>query len=301
MAIGLLMLFVTALIWGAAFLAQKLGMDHVGPFAFTLYRNILAVAFLMIVMAVRNLSGHGSFSRAETRNAVVGGVYCGVALFAAMVAQQLGIVHTSPGVCAFLTANYVLAVPLLGLMLGRCPRWFVWPGVAAAVGGTYLICVTGGEVASVGRGELLSLACAFLFALQIIVAEKWVRRSDVLLLSIVQFATVGVLSTPFLMLPSERVMLGWGNIRMGVWAILFCGVMSSGIAYTLQNFGQRRVPAALASLVMSLESVFGALFGWLFLGDALGTRQLLGCVCVFAAVVFTQLMESRNQGQVTGQ
>ena len=290
--LGSLLLLITALIWGSAFLAQKLGMDHVGPFAFTVARNALAVPFLLAVIAARNrLDGtrrplRACFGRTEW----IGGLWCGFVLFVASMFQQIGIQHTTPGICAFLTANYVLAVPLLGLFAGRIPRWFVWPGVALALAGTYLICMTG--PVPMGKGEILTIACAVCFGGQILVVDRFVAKADVLALSCVQFLTGVALGLPFLFLPAERALLTPANVRAAAGAIAFCGILSSGVAYTLQNVAQGRVPPALAAIIMSLESVFGALAGWLFLGDILTARQLVGCGLVLAAVVFTEVCDT---------
>ena len=290
--LGSMLLLITALIWGSAFLAQKLGMDHVGPFAFTVARNALAVPFLLCVIAARNrLDGtrrplRACFGRTEW----VGGFWCGFALFVASMFQQIGIQYTTPGVCAFLTANYVLAVPLLGLFAGRLPRWFVWPGAALALAGTYLICMTG--PVPMGKGEILTIVCAFCFGGQIMVVDRFVAKADILALSCVQFLTGVVLGLPFLLLPAERALLTPANIFAAAGAIAFCGILSSGIAYTLQNVAQGHVPPALAAIIMSLESVFGALAGWIFLGDVLTARQLVGCGLVLAAVVFTETCDA---------
>ena len=287
--LGSLLLLTTALIWGCAFLAQKLGMDHVGPFTFTVARNALAVPFLLGVIAVRNrLNGtrrplRACFGRTEW----IGGFWCGFVLFIASMFQQIGIQYTTPGICAFLTTNYVLAVPLLGLFAGRIPHWSVWPGVAFALVGTYLICMTGSV--PMGKGEMLTLACAICFGGQILVVDRFVAKADILALSCVQFLTGVVLGLPFLLLPSERALLSLSSVWSAAGAIAFCGILSSGVAYTLQNVAQGRVPPALAAIIMSLESVFGVLAGWIFLGDVLTARQLVGCGLVLSAVVFTEL------------
>ena len=286
--LGSLLLLVTALIWGCAFLAQKLGMDHVGPFAFVVARNALAVPFLLGVIAVRNrLDGsHRPVRACFGRMEWIGGFWCGCALFVASMLQQVGIQYTTPGVCAFLTANYVLAVPILGLFVGRRPHGFVWPGVVLALAGTYLISMTG--PVPVGKGELFTILCAFCFGGQILVVDHYVARADVLALSCVQFLASVAIGLPFLLLPSERALLSPANVWAAAGAIAFCGIFSSGVAYTLQNIAQGRVPPALAAIIMALESVFGALAGWLFLNESLTARQLAGCGLVLAAVIFTE-------------
>lgn len=292
---GICILLLTALIWGSAFLFQKMGGDHVGPFAFTAYRSVLAGVFLLGVMALRRRL---RFGRLE----LVGGACCGFALWVPSMLQQVGIADTSPGTCAFLTANYALAVPLFGLALGKRPRWYVWPGVALALGGTFLICLQSTGEFALGRGEALTLLCALFFAVQILVVDHFIRRVDVLALSCVQFFTVAVFALPFLALPSERAHLNFADLRAGFVAVAFCGICSSGIAYTLQNVGQKLVAPAIAGIVMSLESVFGVFFGWLAwtcgwlsTPEEMTPRRLAGYALVFAAIVFTQLLDARSE------
>ncbi len=298
--LGFCILLLVSVIWGGGFLAQKMGMDHVGPFAFTVYRNVLASGFLLAVIAVRRqfFGVRGAFSKAS----VVGGIWCGVTLWIAMMSQQIGIIGTSPGTCAFLTANYALIVPILGLFIGRAPRPYVWAGVALALGGTFLICVKGGEFL-LGRGEAMTLLCAYLFAVQMLVVDRCVSRPgvDVIGLSCVQFAVCIVMGLPFMALPSERALLSFSDVRAAAGAIAFAGLLSSGVAYTLQNVGQKLVQPAIAGILLSLESVFGVLFGWLawrlgWLADpeVMSARRLVGYALVFAAVVLVQIVSTRD-------
>lgn len=291
---GAALLFLTALIWGCAFLFQKLGGDHLGPFAFTVCRNVLAGVFLLGVMAARR---HLAFGRAE----LVGGAWCGLALWAPSMLQQVGIADTSPGTCAFLTANYALVVPLLGLALGRRPPWYVWPGVALALAGTFLICLKEAGAFALGRGEALTLLCAAFYGVQILVVDHFVAKADVLALSCVQFFTGAVLGLPFLALPSEAAHLNAADLRAAGAAVAFCGVLSSGVAYTLQNVGQKRVAPAIAGIILSLESVFGVFFGWLAwtcgwlsTPEEMTPRRLAGYALVFAAILFTQTLDARR-------
>ena len=294
-------LLLCTLIWGASFVAQKLGADHFGPFSLTCYRNLLAALFLG--GCVRARDRFASRVKAElgatrlvtgwTRSAVVGGALSGVCVFAAELTQQLGIERTSPGVSAFLTANYVLLVPLFGVFLGRRAGLAVWGGVVLALAGTALICFSvedlRRETLDLGTGEAWTLLCAALFAVQIMVVDRFVRDGDGLRFSMVQMGVAGLVSLPFVFLPAELARASWAGFVSGIPALLFLGVLSSGIAYTLQNLGQAKVPAALASIIMSLEGTFAALFGWLILGDVLSPRQLLGCALVFGAVILSQL------------
>ena len=220
--------------------------------------------------------------------------------------QQIAIADTSPGTCAFLTANYALVVPLLGLALGRRPPWYVWPGVAVALAGTFLICLKGAGEFALGRGEALTLLCAVFYAGQILVVDHFVAKADVLALSCVQFFTGAVLGLPFLALPSEAVHLNFADIRAACIAIAFCGVLSSGVAYTLQNAGQKLVSPAIAGILLSLESVFGVFFGWLAwtcgwlsTPEEMTPRRLAGYALVFAAILFTQLLDARRAVRAT--
>ena len=291
-----LLLLITAVIWGAAFLAQKLGSSHLGGFAFTAARSLLGgLSLFVVLVASERGSVRRAFARATSRAAVAAGFACGAALFAATAFQQFGIEHTTPGVSAFLTATYVLLVPVLGLFLGRRVPPLLWPGLAVAMAGLYLICVTG-ETLTLGRGEALSLVCAVLFAVQILTVAHYAPRTDVLAMSCVEFFAGALLGLPFLALPSERAMLCAAHLLAAAPAVLVCGVFSSGIAYTLQNVAQGRVPPAIASILMSLESVFALFFGHLFLGDAHSGRQLAGCALVFAAVVWSQVVAARRDG-----
>ena len=294
-------LVLCTLIWGASFIAQKLGADHFGPFSINCYRNLLAAAFLggcillrdRFAGRVRREFGATRIHSGWTRATAVGGTLSGVCLFAAMLTQQLGIERTTPGVSAFLTANYVLLVPVFGMFLGRRAGLPVWAGVALAVLGTFLICFSmedlRRESLDLGTGEAWTLLCAALFAVQILVVDRFARDCDMLRFSMVQMTVAGLVALPFVFLPSELARASWAGFVKGVPALVWLGIFSSGIAYTLQNLGQAKVPAALASIIMSLEGVFAVLFGWLILGDVLTVRQLLGCALVFSAVILSQL------------
>lgn len=296
-------ILLCTLIWGASFVAQKLGADHFGPFSMTCYRNLLAVVFLWGCVLVRDRfasrakSGLGATRRGGgwMRSAVVGGALSGVCVFAAELTQQFGIERTSPGVSAFLTANYVLLVPVFGILLGHRAGLSVWGGVALALLGTYFICLpsSGSSLfpfpSDLGSGEAWTLLCAALFAVQIRVVDHFAGGCDMLRFSVVQMGVAGLVCLPFVFLPGELARASWEGFVSGIPALLFLGILSSGVAYTLQNLGQAKVPAALASIIMSLEGTFAALFGWLILGDVLSPRQLLGCALVFGAVILSQV------------
>ena len=291
---GLLLLFATALIWGGSFVAQKLGMDHIGPFSFTFFSDLLAGIFLLALVALRALGKGGAFSWSRTD--IMGGIASGFGLWCGMMLQQIGIQWTSPGVCAFLTANYVLVVPVLGLFAGRRPGASVWFGVCLSLAGSWLLCNPAADAAKSSvcgfpAGEMLSVLCAIAFGAQICVVERFMSRpdADALRLTCVSFATGAVLCVPFLFLESERTLLTCSNVSGAIGAIAFCGFLSSGLACTLQNAGQRLVAPPVAALVLAQESVCATVLGVLFLGDAFTLHQIAGCAFVFAAVVMTQL------------
>ena len=297
--LGPALILLCTVIWGAAFLAQKLGADHFGPFALTASRNLLAAAVLLGAIACRNRFvararrelGSTRIDPHWNRPTVLGGAISGVCLFVAMLAQQLGIEHTTPGVSAFLTANYILIVPIFAWVVGKgCPGLFIWIGVVLALFGSFLISIgVADDWSGIGPGELWTLACAVLFAVQIMVVDHFAAQADMLAFSFVQMLVAGLVALPFVLLPGEWARLSLADFTAGLPALLFLGVLSSGVAYTLQNLGQARTPPALAALIMSMESVFGALFGWMIRGDVLSDRQLWGCALVFAAVILSQL------------
>ena len=304
---GAFLLLVTTFIWGTAFLAQKYGADHLGAVSFTVLRNILGGFFLLALIALRAVGrsfradgSRESGGRAAGRS-VLAGVFCGIPLFFAMSAQQVGVTYTTPGICAFLTTNYVLFVPILAsVVTRRLPRGYVWFGAVLALAGTYLICLTGEGAAAesfagIGKGELWSLACAVLFAIQMMVVDHFARSSDLLVMSVSQLFTCALVGAPLMfLLPSETARLSLGAVRDAAMPLVYCGVFSSGVAYTLQNVAQSRTSASVAAIVLSTESVFGALSGWIVLHDVLSAGQFCGCALVFVAVVATQLLAARK-------
>ena len=306
---GPLLILLCTVVWGSAFVAQKLGADHFGPFAISCYRNLLAGFFLwgalglrrQFARRVRSEFGGSLLESPWKRTEILGGAASGVVLFVAMLAQQLGIERTTPGVSAFLTANYVLIVPVLAWIVGKGrPGVGVVTGVGLALVGTYFISISTSTPAaataplSIGAGELWTLGCAVLFAVQIVVVDHFAPGSDMLRFSMVQMFVAGLVALPFVFLPSELARASWQGFVKGVPALVYLGVFSSGIAYTLQNLGQARTPPALAAILMSMESVFGAFFGWLLLGDVLSLRQIVGCLLVLSAVILSQLLSARR-------
>lgn len=288
---GNLMLLLTALIWGSAFVAQTVGMDHVGPFTFNCARMFLGALVLLPVIAWReehnpaNKKAHGLPENGSGRVLAAGGISCGVMLFLGSSLQQCGLQYTTPGKAGFITALYVVLVPILSVVLGKRPEAKIWACVVIAVVGLYLLCIKpGGFALAAGDGVLL--LCAFLFAVQILCVSHFSPLVDGVCLSWAQFLVVAVEST-VLMLVLEAPTPA--SLMAAAGAIAYAGVFSSGVAYTLQILGQEGVPPALACMAMSMESVFSALSGWVVLGESMTGRELFGGLLMFGAVLLAQL------------
>ena len=290
-----LMLVGCALIWGTAFVAQSVGSSYMGPYTFLASRSWLACVFLLGLLAVRRRGQQRRGQRLpfwlHGKTLAVGGALCGAALFAASAAQQMGIGTTSTAKAGFMTALYVVLVPVCGVFLGRRPGVKLWCCVAASVAGLYLLCLAGRDTLSLTGGEWQLLVCAFLFTLQILLVNRFSPRLDGIQLSFVQFLVVSVLSTVCMFLFEQPTLAQFQGAAVSV---LYCGVMSSGVAYTLQIVGQKELDPTIASLAMCLESVFSALAGWLILGQTLTPPELAGCALMFAAIVASQLPDKKH-------
>ena len=285
---GSLSLLLTTIIWGFAFIAQSMGMDHVGPFTFQALRCLLAVMFLIPCSFLMD-AGKCGFrkSAAKWKDPVLWrvGLICGCALFVAASLQQVGILYTDAGKAGFITAMYIVLVPVLGLFLGKKPPRTTIFSVALAVVGLYLLSCMG--VSQINKGDLLLMGCALAFSVQITCIDRLAKNLDGLRLNCVQSLIVAALSVPFAFLNKETVSL---SAIAACWLPLgFAGVLSMGIGYTLQIVGQKDLEPTTASLIMSLESVFAALGGWLILRETMTPWELLGCGLVFAGVVLSQL------------
>lgn len=302
---GSLVLLVTAIIWGVAFVGQNEGMKYLGPFSFNAIRMIFA-ALAMIPTAFISLKISGSCDAVRGKNlrrTVTGGIICGTFLFCASTAQQLGIKITeSSGKAGFITSLYIIIVPLIGLLLRRRPHPVLWPCVAVATAGFWLIC--GGTDSHVGTGELLLLACALFFSLQITAIDLLLRPGiDPVCMSTVQFITCAGLMTVAMFVTEKPT--SEGIVAALPW-MLYVGLLSGALGYTLQMIGQKDCPPTAASLIMSLESVVAALSGWAISGERLGRAELIGCGLVFTAVVVSQIpfgsLKKKNApGQTGGQ
>lgn len=290
---GSIMLFTTAFIWGSAFVAQKAGMEYIGPFTYNGLRCLIGALVLVPVFLIidslqkKKNSGEVSVSpdtvKADRKTLLTGGLACGAALFIGSSLQQIGLVYSTAGKVGFITALYIIIVPLLGLFMGRKVRRILWLSVALATVGLYLLCIKTGFV--IGMGDLLVIACAFAFALHILIIDHYSPKTDGIKLSCLQFLIAGLLSVPFMLIFET---IDWSNIYDCRLPILYTAVMSCGIAYTLQIIGQKDVEPAVASLILSLESVFAVITGIIVLHEQVSSRELLGCVIMFAAIVLAQ-------------
>ncbi len=283
---GNIMLLITAMIWGSAFVAQSKGMEFIGPFTFNVLRSFVGGIVLLPVIAI--FSRGKKYSPEEKqqidKNTLIGGICCGVVLFVASSFQQYGLVHTTAGKAGFITALYIVIVPLLGLFLGKKVPKIVWGCVALAISGFWLLCIK--EDFSVGLGDLMVLICAFFYSLHIVTIDHFGPKADCVKMSCIQFWVAGVISIiPVLLFEEPRM----AAIMDAKWTILYAGVLSSGVAYTFQIIAQKYTDPTVATLLMSLESVFAALSGWLILNESMMPKELFGCVLVFTAVILAQI------------
>ena len=285
---GVIALSGATVIWGSAFIAQSVGMDKIGPFTFQAVRCFLAVVFLFPASAL--FSKGKPFWKSWADPALWrSGVICGLALFAASSLQQIGLVYTDAGKAGFLTAMYIVFVPFLGLFLGQKPGRNALLSLIPAIVGLYLLSCT--SVSGINKGDVLLLLCAVAFSVQILLIDRHCAGLDGLKLNCIQALVAAVLSVPWALLTetvdASRIASCW--LPLG-----YAGVLSMGVAYTLQIVGQKRVAPSAAALLMSLESVFAALFGWLLLHETMTGAEVLGCLLVFAAVVISQLPEKKE-------
>jgi len=300
-----LLLGLAAFIWGVAFVAQSVGMEYVKAFTFNGCRFLIGGAVLLpLIWVMRGKKGKaaggagggtangmgeggpgGAAGRKRSgRTGIVGGICCGAVLFVASSFQQLGVAETTVGKAGFITALYIVMVPLLGIFLGKRIPWSVWLSVALATAGMYLLCMT--EGLKVSRGDLYVFLCAICFSIHILVIDYVSPRADGVVVSCVQFFTAGILSAiAAVIFEAPRI----SSIRAAWAPILYAGVISCGVGYTLQVVAQKNTDPVLASLILSLESVFSLLAGWVILGQKLSFKELGGCALVFAAIILAQL------------
>lgn len=289
---GSLALLIATVIWGSAFIAQSVGMDYIGPFTFQTMRSVLAVPFLLLMVFLLERNPALSIQKWLDPKLWKAGLPCGIALFIAAGLQQMGIVHTSAGKAGFITAMYIVLVPILGIFLRKKPPFTAWISVALAVCGLYLLSCVG--VTQVNIGDLYLLGCALGYAVQITLVDQMGSELDGLRLNCIQSLFCGIFSGSVMLITEEPVL---GNILACWIPLVYAGIFSLGIAFSLQIIGQKYLEPTPASLIMSLESVFAVLFGWLLLNERMSAPEIAGCILVFVAVILSQIpVKKRTHG-----
>lgn len=291
-----LLLLLTATIWGVAFVSQSVGMDYVGPFTFNAVRSLIGAAMLVpcifLLQRLQKKEGQEVHKKEDRKTLLTGGICCGVILAVASSFQQFGLLYTTVGKAGFITAMYIILVPLFGIFLRRKVGLRIGASVVIAVAGLYLLCMT--ESLRLEVGDILVLICALVFSFHIIVVDHFSPLVSGVKMSCIQFLTCGILCGICMFLFEEPEL----SMLLSAWKpILYAGVMSCGVGYTLQIVGQKGMNPTVASLIMSLESVISVLAGFLLLGEVLSRRELIGCVLMFAAIILAQLPDRKQTAQ----
>lgn len=289
--IGGIMLIIATLIWGTSLVAQRLATGHIGPFTFNAVRFLIGALALLPFILITDYHKNRlqtSDNRFETKDIlqIKGGLICGCILFATASLQQIGIIYTTVGKAGFITALYVVIVPVLGLFFGRHIHLQILGCIFLATFGMYLLCIN--EKFTLGFGDTLVLICAFSTAVHILTIDYLSSKVDCVKLSCLQFFVCGILSSIAAFIFEKPELQSLMNAS---GPIIYTGILSCGVAYTLQALGQKYVSPVAASLILSLESVFSVLSGWIMLGETLSIREILGCIMMFTAIIVSQTME----------
>ena len=289
-------LLLAAVIWGSAFIFQKMGMDYIGPFTFGIFRFTLgALALLPVIWIHGKLNKRKSEKDREEitpfsdKQLIIGSLLCGFANFVAGSLQQVGIVYTTAGKAGFITSMDIVIVPLLLLFLKKKVHFLTWIGIAIASFGLYLLCITDGFTIQLGDG--LVMGCAVAYSFQILLIDYYSERVDVLKLSFMQFLLAGILSAAVAVFAET---IDWNAIIDCAVPILYTAILEVSVAFTLQIAGQKTTPPAIAAIIMSLESLFSAVCGAIFLGGVMSGREITGCVLMLTAFVVAQIPEARK-------
>ncbi len=293
---GNIILFITAIIWGASFVAQSVGMDYIGPNTFMGIRTTMGGIVLLpfIFFTDMKKKKNGTYKKTDTKKLLIYGSLCGIFLCIASTLQTYGLKVTTTANSGFLTALYIIFVTIFGVFFGKKLSFKLMSGVLVAIVGMYFLCLFGDKV-SFNWGDGLTLLCAIFFAGQILLIDRFVNQVDGIKLACTQFLISGTINL-ILMLIIETPEIS--NIVACGTSLLYSGIMSCGIAYTLQIIGQKYADPTSASIIMSLESVFAAISGWLLLGEAMSLPKIFGCILMFAAIVLVQLPD-RQQSNIT--
>lgn len=281
------LLLLTAVIWGVAFVAQSVGMDYVGPCTFTMTRNLIGGAVLIpyILLASKRRDVTSETKPTANKTLWIGGACCGLCLAIASILQQTGMQYTTVGRAGFITACYIVLVPILHMLCfrKRC-RPIIWFCVILSIIGLYLLCMQGSF--ALGKGELLVLLCAVVYAIHILTIDHFAPHTDCVKMACIQFFVCAVIcAVPAFLFEHPQI----ETILQAWMPILYAGVLSSGVGYTLQIVGQKGMNPTVASLLLSMESCFSVIAGWILLQQKLSAKELLGCILMFAAIVLAQL------------
>ena len=289
---GTASLVTAVLIWGSAFIAQSVGMERIGPFTFQTFRNGLAILFLIPMSFLLDLgkcSARQSFEKWANPKLWKAGLLCGIALFCAASLQQVGLVYTDAGKAGFITAMYIIGVPLLGIFVKRKPSKAALFSVLLAVAGLYLLSAAG--VSQINKGDLLLMGCALCYSFQILFVEFFGADQDAIRLNCIQVLVTFLLST-VCMFATETFRMD--DVYSAFGAIAYAGILSTGIAFTLQLIGQKDLEPTPAAVIMSMESVVAVICGALILKETMTGTEITGCVLMFAAVILSQLPEKKK-------
>ncbi len=282
-----LLMVLTAVIWGIAFVFQRTGMEHIGPFAFNFFRCVLSLIFLLSVrvfLKVKNRNSEKKETNFSRKSLYLGGILAGLALFLGMSTQQVGMVSTSAAKAGFITTMYIVLVPIMGMFYGRKTTPKMWLCVIIAAVGLYMLSIKDGFI--IEKGDFFVFLSAIFFGLQIVIIDIFAPKADAIKLSMIEFATSGLLSLIATLMTETTTMAG---IQAAGIAILYTGVLSSGVGFTLQIVAQKNLPPTITSLIMSMESGVSAIAGVIFLHEALTSREIVGCIIMIIAVLMAQL------------
>lgn len=312
---GSLLLFIAATIWGSAFVAQSVAMDYIGPLTFNAVRSLVgSIVLVPVILVMSSFKKRDDYSEKlyeipletdEVKNKskkennkilIAGGVSCGLLLTASSLLQQIGIQYTTAGKAGFITACYILIVPILGKLIfkRKCPVNVV-AGVVLAVIGLYMLCMT--ETLTLGKGDVLIFMCSIAFAFHILVIDYFSPKTDGVKMSCIQFFVCGIISAVLAFIFEKP---DYMQILSAWQPILYAGVLSSGVAYTLQIIGQKELNPTAASLICSMESCIAVIAGWIILGERMSAREIMGCVVMFAAIILAQLDIGRYKKEKSG-
>lgn len=280
-----IMLFATAIIWGLAFVAQAAGMEHLGPLSFTASRCFVAVVFLYLTYKFFMMkSASYREEKFDMKRTLVGGSICGLVFTIAINLQQVSLIYTTAAKASFLTALYIVFIPVIGLFFGRRPSVKIILCIFLAMVGTYLLSIKG-EL-KINRGDLIVILSALVFAIHILLLTKYSTNTNAVLVSLVQFAVCGVISLAGALVLED---ISMEAILKSQVTILYVGILSSGVGFTIQLMALKDLEPVVASMICSLESVFGALFGWLILSQEMTEREIFGAIIIFLATIFAQV------------